>query len=514
MAQLPAICEDVGPAFWSCVQTLGVWSTQPVPAFDATVQLEPDPEPSPRWDWPRLHCQQGDTRAKQRRDPEAQERQGVGPLVLVDVPQTQRAPWPRWATRRACAAPVDPGSLRRRRHRWHISKKAWKRRMRALRGNTVADMFNVAIWNAREFHADACPTREASRAKMLWILHRLQDEDVDVCFLLEVMGSQEAFTAHTHGMRALAKKIGYVVRWIVGEGGSQREQHQSSDSYTNSIAVLVKQTTCVIERHVRLEERVLGVWIKGRLEKEHIRTRIAAVHGLHHSGTSCFEKQLQATYEWAADASQVVKGCLVVGDFNYVADSTWRSSQSPLNVNDRLFRDFLSLPGTEYVPPVSSKPLIVWTRRGGDSTEVSSSDGCGAMLDGAVTIGAECGLWRRTVVDFAFTADGPSSSTARPLSDHAWVTFSREIPKLELVGEKRPLSALPRGDTRVKDGYRDRVRDGDVLEDILSVRGTLHATAAAVRSLRRAAEQCTAEAQERKVERPLETAHRWRRWLQ
>lgn len=69
--------------------------------------------------------------------------------------------------------------------------------MRALRGNTVADMFNVAIWNAREFHADACPTREASRAKMLWILRRLQDEDVDVCFLLEVMGSQEAFTAHT-----------------------------------------------------------------------------------------------------------------------------------------------------------------------------------------------------------------------------------------------------------------------------------------------------------------------------
>ena len=61
----------------------------------------------------------------------------------------------------------------------------------------MADMFNVAIWNAREFHADACPTREASRAKMLWILRRLQDEDVDVCFLLEVMGSQEAFTAHT-----------------------------------------------------------------------------------------------------------------------------------------------------------------------------------------------------------------------------------------------------------------------------------------------------------------------------
>ena len=56
--------------------------------------------------------------------------------------------------------------------------------MRALRGNTVADMFNVALWNARGFHADASPAREASWAKMRWIMRRLQEEDVDVCFLL------------------------------------------------------------------------------------------------------------------------------------------------------------------------------------------------------------------------------------------------------------------------------------------------------------------------------------------
>ena len=136
--------------------------------------------------------------------------------------------------------------------------------MRALRGNTVAETFNVTLWNAREFHADACPARETSRAKALWIMRRLQEEDVDVCFLLEVMGSQEAFTAETFGLRAMAKKIGYVVRWMVGEGGSQREQRQSGESFTNGIAVLVKQATCTIERHVRLEERVMRVWIKGR----------------------------------------------------------------------------------------------------------------------------------------------------------------------------------------------------------------------------------------------------------
>jgi hypothetical protein len=71
--------------------------------------------------------------------------------------------------------------------------------------------FLSSLLNAREFHADACPAREASRAKALWVSRRLQEEDVDVCFLLEVMGSQEAFTAETYGLRAMAKKIGYVV---------------------------------------------------------------------------------------------------------------------------------------------------------------------------------------------------------------------------------------------------------------------------------------------------------------
>ena len=78
--------------------------------------------------------------------------------------------------------------------------------MRSLRGNTMAGMFHVALWNAREFHADANPSREASRKKMLWILRRLQDEDVDVCFLLEVMGSHEAFIAAQRCTRRTSAK--------------------------------------------------------------------------------------------------------------------------------------------------------------------------------------------------------------------------------------------------------------------------------------------------------------------
>ena len=510
MTQLSTSCKDIGDAFWNCVRGRGAMP-EPTPEPDVHRQYEPEPEPSPRWDSPN---QQVPPRIRARPNTDSNGRRGGGPLACVWAPRLQRSPRPRWTAGMAHGIFADSGSsLRRRRHRWHISRKAWKRRMRALRGNTVAEMFNVALWNAREFHADACPAREASRAKALWIMRRLQEEDVDVCFLLEVMGSQEAFTAGTFGLRAMAKKIGYVVRWMVGEGGSQREQRQSGESFTNGIAVLVKQATCTIERHARLEERVLGVWIKGRGTKEQLQTRIAAVHGLHHSGASSFTNQLQATYTWAADPSQTVKGCLVVGDFNYVAEEAWRSSHAMLNANDRAFRDYISQPGAEYVLP-ASQPLVVWTRKGGDAAEASDSDGFGSMLDGAVTIGSECGWWRRTVVDFAFNSDGLATGSAKPLSDHAWVTFSREIPQLALRGEERPRSALPRGDIRAKDNYRDRVREGVAFEDLLSARGMLHATTEAVRSLRRVAEQAAAEARRRLEEHPLETAHRWRRWLQ
>jgi hypothetical protein len=511
MTQLSTSCKDIGDAFWNCVRGR-VAKPDPTPEPEGDLQYEPEPEPSPRWDLPN---QQVHSRRRARPNTDSNGRRGGKSIACVRVPRSQRSPRPRWTAGTAHGTFADSGSsLRRRRHRWHFSRKAWKRRMRALRGNTVAEMFNVALWNAREFHADACPAREASRAKALWIMRRLQEEDVDVCFLLEVMGPQDAFTAGTFGLRAMAKKIGYVVRWMVGEGGSQREQRQSGESFTNGIAVLVKQATCTIERHVRLEERVLGVWIKGRGTKEQLQTRIAAVHGLHHSGASSFASQLQATYTWAADPSQIVKGCLVVGDFNYVAEEAWRSSHTMLNANDRAFRDYISQPGAEYVLPAASQPLVVWTRKGGDAADACDSDGFGSMLDGAVSIGSECGWWRRTVVDFAFDSDGLTTGSAKPLSDHAWVTFSREIPQLEFRGEQRPRSALPMGDARAKDIYRDRVREGGAFEDLLSARGMIHATTEAVRSLQRVAEQAAVEARRRLEERPLETAHRWRRWLQ
>jgi hypothetical protein len=489
----------------------------PTPTMDsASAEREVEPEPSPRW------APDGQSESRERSSIKRSATNfmstpitnttGGGELAIA---QQAALAWRRsWHARRNYIVLADPNGLRRRRLRWYINRRAWKRLMRSLRGNTVADMFHVAMWNAREFHADANPSREASRKKMLWIMRRLQEEDVDVCFLLEVMGSQEAFTAEAYGLRARAAKIGYNVRWMAGEGGSQREQLQSGESHTNGIAVLVKKATCIIERYVRIEERVLGVWIRGRNAKEQICMRIAAIHGLHHEGTSSFNKQLQATYEWAADAAQESKGCLVVGDFNYVADVTWRSSGAGLDAKDKLFRDFIMQPGAEYVLPVAPRPLIVWTRRGDTAGEVSDSAGDGSMLDGAVAIGCECATWHRTIVDFAFDRDDSAAAPGKPLSDHAWITFSRKIPEVVCKGEKRPRSSLPRGDECIKNGYRDLVREGDVHEEILRSHGTVHATAAAIQALRRTAERATANVRALREERPLEMAHRWRRWLQ
>jgi len=237
-----ASCGDGGSAFWKCFDTIG---GNPTPtASGSAAEREAEPEPSPRW------APDGQNESKERSTVSQSSTEMSRPLTdaaggveLVFTQQSARVRGASWRATRCNSAVADPNGLQRRRLRWHFSRRAWKRLMRSLRGNTVAEMFNVALWNAREFHADACPAHEASRAKALWIMRRLQEEDVDVCFLLEVMGSQEAFTAKTYGLRAMAKKVGYVVRWMVGEGGSQREQRQSGVSFTNGIAVIVKQAT-------------------------------------------------------------------------------------------------------------------------------------------------------------------------------------------------------------------------------------------------------------------------------
>ena len=508
-------CRDAGEEFWQCARVVGTARAQrPSPAFDATLAELLEPEPSPR-----LVSSEDYVSYRTRSETIRKETATYGGSA-INIQWRGTSWFARCGNTRCNHAEwrlMEPFTIQRgRRLRWYIGRKAWKRLMRSLRGNTVEEMFTVALWNAREFHADANPTREASRNKMKWLMQRLEAERPDACFILEMMGGHGAFTARPWGLRACARRAGYVVRWIVGEGGSNREKRQGEDTYTNGIAVLVNKATCDIERYVRIEERVVGTWLRGRNAKAQVGVRVAALHGLHHEGTSSFRLQLQAMRDWAEDHSQGGQGCLVVGDFNYVASENWRSSHVALSFNDICFKNFLLQPGTEYIGPFTGKPMVVWTRKGGESEEGGDTKGCGSMLDGAVAIGRESGHWRRAIVEFAFEHGATATGAfGKPLSDHAWLSFSRRVPILELRGEKRPLPALPRADERIETAYRDRVRQGDILEDILAARrsGTQTVSAATSR-LREAATQVVAEAWQRRREHPLETAHRWRRWLQ
>jgi hypothetical protein len=197
-------CGDAGEEFWQCASAaISAYVREPSPAPDATLAVQPEPEPSPRLADNR-DCTQSRSRSEEKR--REAETKGGGAIA------TRRGSWSKFArrSRQEEWRLVEPFTIQRgRRLRWYICRKAWKRLMRSLRGNTVNGAFTVALWNAREFHADADPTRGASRNKMKWLIQRLEAERPDACFVLEMMGGQEAFTAVPNGLRARARHAGY-----------------------------------------------------------------------------------------------------------------------------------------------------------------------------------------------------------------------------------------------------------------------------------------------------------------
>lgn len=286
-------CADAGLEFWSCVEAVKTAAViAPSPTYDEKLAAGPEPMPSPKFSEPFELKKTGRFTSAAAQQHEQNELLTLLPERVLRrlALRPRQSEWP--------VINLDDCWWRQRRLRWFLSRIAWKRLMRSLRGNTVEKRFTVALWNAREFHAHASVTREASHNKRQWLRTRLEEERPDACFLLEVMGDVQAFTAEMDGLRAWAQKIGYVARWITGEGGSNRERQSSEDSYTNGIAVLVNQATCFIERYVRIEERVLGVWLRGRGDKAQVRMRVAALHGLHHEGASSFNKQRSKNGRW------------------------------------------------------------------------------------------------------------------------------------------------------------------------------------------------------------------------
>ena len=154
----------------------------------------------------------------------------------------------------------------------------------------------------------------------------------DVVFLAEVHGT---ISEMNRGLRTWARRLGYVARFLPGEGGSGREV--DSGSHANGMVVLGRMDAGAFasgdrKATLRVEERVFGVqWIAkadGRCR------RIAAVHGLHGEGDCSFSVQLQAAFDWLEEDG----GGLLVGDLNRVPCKNWRSSGRLLDEDDVALR--------------------------------------------------------------------------------------------------------------------------------------------------------------------------------
>lgn len=135
------------------------------------------------------------------------------------------------------------------------------------------------------------------------------------------------------------------------------------------------------------------------------------------------------------------------------------------------------------------------------------------MLDGALAFGGEKGKWVRATVDFARKNNGDL------LSDHAWLTFVREIPMLGMQGAARPRALLPRGDKLIKEKYREAIRSGTVALEIQECAREkeqalrtgdareIFATTRAIRKLRQVAEQTIEAVVAQRNDTPKEASH-------
>ena len=403
-----------------------------------------------------------------------------------------------------------------------MTRREWKRFCRALTGNTVPpkrrDHIVTGVWNCRSAKfSDDKRSEDANKSavKLAAVFKRLELEEPDVVALLEIdFESKVRYFA----MAKRFRKAGYEPRMLMGEGGSGRRlDEKEATSTANGILTLFRKRTVKVKAHGRLEERTVGAVIEWTGETT-LTIKVAVVHGLHHAGLSSFALQLDTVSEWMqgeAVGSSAGDGILMA-DFNYVACKAWRDyggEPEELHGNDLALRrlagnvcsccEQLQLKGSSsHVTCRGMRSGLAWTRFG---------KGGGAMLDGAVAFGAEQGKWQRTSAD-------PMQS----LSDHAWVSFRRDVPPLQMVGPARPRPAWPRGDTRTRDAYRQAVRESAVrgeLEDVQQAAELAGCSAAkgAVRLLRKTADEVVdalAEAERRRVDHPRQRAARWKRWAQ
>jgi hypothetical protein len=275
-------------------------------------------------------------------------------------------------------------------------------------------------------------------------------------WLFEVTGDLEGMKV----ARRWCSQRGYDVRFLVGEGGSQRVEGGKA-SYDNGVIIALRRKSAVFREYRRLEERVLGVQValRGVTKPLHL----AGMHGLHGQRASSFSKQLTAAGEWL----QKRGGGLLSADANRIPCIAWRPGAATLDVGDKLLRTACGwscsccpegLPSTVRGEIVGGAGMasIEWTRRDERGT---------SRLDWHMAVGDEAGRWTAHRAAFQRTEDDASD-----MSDHALtgVTTTR-VEGVPSGRDARPPPALPlRGETarRVKARYRWTVRDSEKAHDL------------------------------------------------
>ena len=180
-----------------------------------------------------------------------------------------------------------------RAERKRLARLAWKRRMRALRGNTppavqergtkkFAVGVSVVWWNAQSIAAATARLKggcEASVEKWAWLRGQFEKGDRPAIILVgEVEGSLGELR---RGIQRWARSFRYEPCFLPGEGGSQRAKHGTFSNKNGMVALLATEQVKRV-RHLRVEERVLGV--EYRVVGEDRTRAVCGLHGLSSEG--------------------------------------------------------------------------------------------------------------------------------------------------------------------------------------------------------------------------------------
>ena len=352
--------------------------------------------------------------------------------------------------------------------RWAFSHRAWNKLQYALHGNTVYDVdsrstIEVTVWNARSmsckgFHLGGMED-SASSAKRAVLQNEIDLHRPTLLCLLEVD------TAHIMDLRAWAKERGYVIRFLLGKGGSAR-QHEFNSHANGIVAMIAREQAAFVRFKMsdELEERVLGVEL---LHKREASSRVFAfMHGLHTSGQSSFESQIRRAVQTVEDAG----GGVVFGDLNRVACSRWRLPRRALSGMDRLLRGFLGGSGCTCCQGSHTDVTgsLVGSCGGEDEftrREHGGSNAERARLDVAIAFGDQASKWwmvEKVYFDVLGEQVYTFPTAHKLMSDHAMMRYGSAVAFAPAVLDARPRPALvQRGPlaTPAKVAYRQRVRE-------------------------------------------------------